>query len=114
MTPHACAVPIVVAALALAACGGSGSHGAKTNADATHAVNVRVVKLGMTKMRVRQLLGRADEVNELYGLPDLWVDWLYELDNGKAAVTFSKRGKVTRVMNCPEGVCIVIADSTRP
>jgi SmpA / OmlA family len=77
-------------------------------------VNVRAVKIGMTKARVQQVLGKPDEVNELYGLPDLWVDWLYDLDNGRAAVTFSKRGRVTRIEDCPKSICTVIADSTRP
>jgi hypothetical protein len=67
------------------------------------------VRLGMTKPQVAKLLGQPDEKNELYGLPDLWIDWLWDTGDGKWAVTFSKRGRVTRVMDCPQAVCTVVA-----
>jgi hypothetical protein len=73
------------------------------------SADIRAVKLGMTKPQVQGILGKADEVNELYGLADQWVDWLCGYDNGKCAVTFSKAGHVTRVMDCPKAICSVIA-----
>jgi hypothetical protein len=73
------------------------------------SADIRAVKLGMTKPQVQRILGKADEVNELYGLSDRWVDWLCDYDNGKSAVTFSKAGRVTQVMDCPKAICTVIA-----
>jgi hypothetical protein len=100
---------LAVAAWSVTGCGADSQRAKKKDSP-----SVSVVRAGMTKQRVQHLLGRPDEINELYGLPDLWVDWLYELDNGKAAVTFSKGGVVTRVMNCPGSICTVIVDTTRP
>jgi hypothetical protein len=98
----------VLLSLAAAGCGASDTAGQSERHVASRP-NVRTVKLGMTKPQVRRLLGKPDEVNKVYGLSDLWVDWLWDDDNGKAAVTFSKAGSVTRVMDCPDAVCTVIA-----
>jgi ABC-type Fe3+-hydroxamate transport system substrate-binding protein len=123
----AVAVSIVLFSLTLASCGDSGnsssaepSSPSDTTAEATTTEEtttvadrtVRDVKLGMTKARVTSLLGSPDETNELYGLADLWVDWLWRQENGTWAVTFSKGGMVTRIMDCPNAICTVIADST--
>jgi hypothetical protein len=100
---------LAVASVAVALCGGcGGSSGGGKSGDRVQEAAVRDVKLGMTRPQVIRLLGQPDEKNELYGLPEQWVDWLWDTDDGRSSVTFSKAGRVTRIHDCPHGVCTYV------
>jgi hypothetical protein len=102
------ALPVVLVAVGLCVGCGSSTGG---SSERSKGATVRGVKLGMTQKQVTSLLGQPDEKNELYGLPERWVDWLWDTDNGRSSVTFNKRGRVTRVLDCPNAVCTVVAST---
>jgi hypothetical protein len=98
-----CVLPVAITAVALCAGCGSSGEGAKE-------ASITDVKLGMTQRQVTRMLGQPDEKHKLYGLPEAWVEWLWDTGDGTWSVTFSKGGRVTKVLDCPQAMmCTVVA-----